>query len=186
MSHGRKDDAHPKPSLDRDDATGPEAATESAAGWSAFDHNPEGAAVAEWGVDVLNSAASPDRQEVANGHARAVAAFDLLAAQTGEEATRTEANERIESHLHMLACAPALTVDDVASKLAGLVLELARSGGSGTVQPGIASFLLASCALADLTILRRGAIPLPPRAFDPVTTPEGVAYWRQRAEGKRP
>ena len=148
---------------------------------STFDYNPPLSARMQLFAEVRRAAASQEPGAVADSYARASVAVDLLAARTGDDVTRTEACEQTETRLHMLATAPALTIGDVAPKIAALVLELARSGSGGNLSPGPLAFILASCALADLTILRSGPIPLPARAFDAIDNQETIAHWRQRA-----
>lgn len=97
------------------------------------------------------------------GPARAGVTMFALAEGTTDEATRARAIEALDQTLSQLASAPSLTTDDVAMKLAGLVLELMRRSDGGAQAENAPSLMLAASALADLTILRRGPIPQPPR-----------------------
>jgi hypothetical protein len=146
-----------------------------------FDHDPVRTARRQLLIEIQRAASSPAPNDLADGYARASVAADLLALRAGDDDTRTEFCEAVDGKLHRLASAPALTVDDVMSKIAGLVLELARGSDHGEFSHGPLPFILASCALADLVILRGGPISLPRHAFDAIDTPEILAHWRRQA-----
>ena len=136
--------------------------------------------------DAVQRAASAGKSDFdADAIARTVAAVDFMAGHAGDQTTREEASEQVDNKLHMLATAPALTVSDVVPKVAALVLDLARSGSSGELMAGTASFILAACILADVTLLRNGPIALPSRGLDPVDNTEIMAHWRQMAEARQ-
>lgn len=118
-----------------------------------------------------------DRSKIAEGFARACVEMALVANGTSEQDTREEACEALDGLIHRLTAAPAVNVDDVALKLAAIILELVRSSRHGSFTPNSLPFILASCALADLTNLRGGAIALPAGALDPIDNPEAIARW---------
>jgi hypothetical protein len=172
MAHGMTDDAHPRQVPD----------TASARPAPADHPGPDPDRLARLHLfGAVQRDAAPDGA-TAQGIARGAAAMLALADRAGDQRTREQAGGNLDSRLHLLATAPALTVADVAAKAAALVADLARSGSYGELSAGTPAFILAACVLADLTLLRDGAITLPPRALDPVEGPEIAAHWRGLAE----
>ena len=190
MAQRRNEDAHPTPAQNKASEPGRRAASRAAdapADYAAFGINPDPERLARFHLfDAVQRAASADNSDFqADAIARTVAAVDFMASHAGNQTTREDAGEQVDNKLHMLATAPALTVSDVVPKVAALVLDLARSGSSGELMAGTASFILAACILADVTLLRNGPIALPPRALDPVDNTEIMAHWRRMAEARQ-
>ena len=147
-----------------------------------FQHNPGLAARTELMATVKAAASAAAGARLTDALGRESVALEVIAELGGDPGTRTAACESFEAVLHRLAGAPALTVADVAPKLAALVLDLVRSSSSGDLSPSAYPLMLASCALADLTMLRMAPeIPLPPKALDPIESPESIDYWRRLA-----
>jgi hypothetical protein len=186
--HTTRDGEPPKNPKQADEAASPGERTnadEQSSTWNdtMFNHNPAANARSTMLAEVRRMAAMAASEETALGHARvSVAMHALLENRTDDDTADEVAPARRGSQI-LLAGAPAMSLDDVRSKLAGLVLELARDANDASANPLALTF--AACALADLTILRRDpTIPVPKRAFEPIDNPEIIDYWRRFATGK--
>lgn len=157
-------------------------ARKAAARGARFDADPQGAAREALLLAAGRAARLGTPGRDADDLGRELVALEVLNRHAADDETTTAAADRLDATLGRLARAPVMTAHDLAPKLAALVHELARAGEGCESLPGGNAFMLAACALADLTMLRHGPeISLPPEALAPIATPEALAFWRRVA-----
>lgn len=157
-------------------------ACKAAARGASFDADPQGSARTVLLLAVGRAARLGTPGRDADGLGRELVALEMLNRHAADDETATAAADRLDTTLAALAREPVMTTPDLTPKLAALVHELARAGQGCESLPGGNAFMLAACALADLTMLRHGPeISLPPEALAPIATPEALAFWRRVA-----
>ena len=113
--------------------------------------------------------------------ARRIQGLNMLAGITEEDEMLDQTGEMIVQMQNLAATSPSANWNDVALKLALIVQDLAAHTMD---TPGVgksARFTLASCALADLTVLQDRPIELPRRAGERLIDKDDIKYWRRRA-----